>query len=197
MSQTVGIFVFDEIEVLDFSGPFEVFSVANRVAHRDGAAPPFTVVTVSRTGGEVLARGAYRFVPSHGFADAPMIDILLIPGGVVDAECARADVIDWIKTVDAGAALTASICTGAFLLAKAGLLTGLSATTHWEDIDDLERQYPQMTVKRGLPWVDEGRIVTSGGISAGISMSLHLVRRLLGGDFALRVARQMEYDWRD
>lgn len=197
MAKTVAIFVFDEIEVLDFSGPFEVFSVANRLAVKAGAAQPFNVITVSRSGGEIVARGGYRFVASHGFANEPDIDILLIPGGVVDRECERADVVSWIKSAHERASLTASVCTGAFLLAKAGLLDGHTVTTHWEDIDDLERLYPTLTVKRDVPWVDEGAIVTSGGISAGISMSLHLVRRLLGADFATGVARQMEYQWHD
>ena len=197
MTKTLGIFVFDEIEVLDFSGPFEVFSVANRVAARAGLSPPFRVLTISRSGEAVMARGGYHFMPSHGFGDALALDILIVPGGVVDAECQRAEVIDWIKTVDAGTALTASVCTGAFLLAEAGLLDGRRATTHWEDSDDLERRYPQVRVERDRPWVDEGRIVTSGGISAGISMSLHLVRLDQGEDFAKAVARQMEYTWND
>lgn len=196
MSKTVGIFVFDEIEVLDLGGPFEVFSVANRIAVRDGQAEPFNVVTVSYAAETVEARGGYRFCPSHRFSDVPAIDILVVPGGVVDRECARPEVISWLRQVDTSAELTASICTGAFLLAEAGILSGLNVTTHWEDIDDLERRYPDLNVQRGQMWVDEGRIVTSGGISAGIDMSLHLVRRLLGQDLAQRVARQMEYDWR-
>jgi len=196
MRKTVGIFVFDEIEVLDLGGPFEVFSVANRMAVGDGQVEPFNVITVSREAEIVQARGGYRFCPSHRFADVPAIDILMVPGGVVDRECDRPEVISWLRQAHEGAELTASICTGAFLLAETGVLSGLSVTTHWEDIDDLERRYPDLSVQRGQMWVDEGRIVTSGGISAGIDMSLHLVRRLLGQDLAQRVARQMEYDWR-
>jgi len=196
MSKTVGIYVFDEIEVLDLGGPFEVFSVANRLAVKEGQAQPFNVVTVSRDAETVEARGGYRFCPAHRFADAPAIDILVVPGGVVDHECARPEVIAWLRSTHDGAELTASVCTGAFLLAEAGILAGMTATTHWEDINDLERRYPDLSVQRGPLWVDEGRVVTSGGISAGIDMSLHLVRRLLGENLARRVARQMEYDWR-
>lgn len=196
MTKTIGIFVFDEIEVLDLGGPFEVFSVANRVAARDGKEAPFNVVTISRKADHVEARGGYRFCPTSRFADAPPVDVLVVPGGVVDAECARPEVIDWLRKAHEGAMLTASVCTGAFLLAEMGVLAGLKVTTHWEDIDDLERQHPDLTVVRDRRWVDEGRIVTSGGISAGIDMSLHLVRRLEGESLAVRVARQMEYDWR-
>jgi len=196
MSKTVEIFVFDEIEVLDLGGPFEVFSVANRLAQHDGEAPPFNVVTVAREAGTVLARGGYEFCPSHSFADAPPADVLVVPGGVVEQECTRTEVISWLRQAYEEAELTASICTGAFLLAEAGVLSGLGVTTHWEDIDDLERRYPDLKVQRDRLWVDEGRVVTSGGISAGIDMSLHLVHRLEGQDLAERVARQMEYDWR-
>lgn len=196
MSKTVAIYVFDEIEVLDLGGPFEVFSVANRLAVKDGQSQPFNVVTVSRGAEIIQARGGYRYCPSHSFRNAPQADILVVPGGVVDAECARADVIAWLRQAHDGAELTASVCTGAFLLAEAGLLSGLTVTTHWEDIDDLERGYPDLTVMRDRLWVDEGRIVTSGGISAGIDMSLHLVRRLQGQVLAERTAHQMEYNWR-
>ncbi|HEY9079696.1 DJ-1/PfpI family protein [Magnetovibrio sp.] len=196
ISKTVAIYVFDEIEVLDLGGPFEVFSVANRLAAKDGRDQPFNVVTVSSGADIVQARGGYRFCPSHNFANVPPADVLVVPGGVVDHECARPDVIAWLRQAHDGAELTASVCTGAFLLAEAGVLTGLEVTTHWEDIDELERRYPDLHVLRDRLWVDEGRVVTSGGISAGIDMSLHLVRRLEGLDLARRVARQMEYDWR-
>lgn len=196
MARTVGIFVFDRIEVLDLGGPFEVFSVANRLALRAGREAPFRVRTVSRDGGFVTARGGYRFCPSDGFADLPAPEILIVPGGVVERECARPEVIDWLASAHAQAELTASICTGAFLLARAGLLDGLRVTTHHEDIDALARQYPELTVLRGRAWVDEGGIVTSGGISAGIDMCLHLLARLEGAQTARAVARQMEYAWR-
>ena len=196
MSKTVAIYVFDEIEVLDLGGPFEVFSVANRLALRDTGRQPFNVVTVAQKAATIQARGGYRFCPSHSFADAPPADILVVPGGVVDHECAQPDVIVWLRQAYEAAELTASICTGVFLLAEAGVLSGLSVTTHWEDIADLERRYPDLNVQRDRLWVDEGRVVTSGGISAGIDMSLHLVRRLEGQELAQGVARQMEYDWR-
>jgi transcriptional regulator GlxA family with amidase domain len=126
-------------------------------------------------------------------ADHAPLDVLIVPGGVVDAELARADVIAWIARTAPTTRITASVCTGAFLLAKAGLLDGRRATTHWEDVDDLRRQFPRVTVETGPAWIDEDRIVTSAGISAGIDMSLHLVSRLAGEPLARETALQMEY----
>jgi len=105
----------------------------------------------------------------------PIVDVLIIPGGVVSAELDSPIVLEWIAATALQTEITASVCTGAFLLAKAGLLDTKSATTHWEDIDDLKTMFPAVTVRSGVRWIDEGRVVTSAGISAGIDMSLHLV----------------------
>jgi transcriptional regulator GlxA family with amidase domain len=121
--------------------------------------------------------------------------VLIIPGGVVTTELSRAEIIDWIARVAASAAVAASVCTGAFLLAQAGLLHGRRATTHWEDIADLRAMFPDILVEAGARWVDPGPVVTSAGISAGLDMSLHLVARLEGVDLAIRTAHQMEYAW--
>lgn len=197
-SRNVGIYVYDDVEVLDFAGPFEVFSVASRVAARQAAndPPPFAVFTVSRGGARVAARGRLGVVPAYGLDGHPDIDLLIIPGGVIDAERTNPQVIAWIRARAADAEIVASVCTGAFLLAEAGLLDGRRVTTHWEDADDLAARHPRLTVVRDAGgWIDEGRIVTSAGISAGIDMSLHLVGRLLGRAMAERTARQMEYRW--
>jgi len=194
---TVAILLFDEVEVLDFCGPFEVFSVASRVAMRDKRTtePPFQVVGVARSREPVRARGGLVMLPHQAIGDALPVDVLIVPGGVVDQPLADAATIAWIKTMAGKASLTASVCTGAFLLAKAGLLAGRRATTHWEDAAALRSGFPDVTVVEGVPWVDEGAIVTSGGISAGIDMSLHLVERLLDRRAAEATARQMEYRW--
>jgi transcriptional regulator GlxA family with amidase domain len=197
-TKQVGIYVFDEIEVLDLGGPFEVFSTASRMKLRlDPAAPkPFEVFTVAETLRPVRARGGLVVTPAFDFTNHPPIDLLIVPGGMVTAEMARPTVIDWIARTAANAELTASVCTGAFLLAKAGLLDGKTVTTHWEDLDDLRAQFSQLTVRGDTRWIDEGSIATSAGISAGIDLSLHLVARLAGEELALRTARQMDYDWR-
>lgn len=197
MTRTIGIYVYDDVEVLDFAGPYEVFTCATRVAARlaPGAEAPFRVRTIGAGVGMLRARAGLSVLPEADFAGAGKIDVLIIPGGVVDAELAKAGVVAWIAATAAAAELTASVCTGAFLLARAGLLDGREATTHWEDVDDLRAAFPLVKVKAERRWIDDGAIVTSGGISAGIDMSLHLVARLAGRDLALRTARQMEYDW--
>lgn len=199
MTLSVGIYLFDDVEVLDFAGPFEVFSTASRVARRrhPDDDPPFSVATVARRLRPVRARAGLKILPDLCFDDPPRFDVLVVPGGVVTAELDHADVIDWITRTATGARLTASVCTGAFLLAKAGLLDGRRATTHWEDRDDLRAAFPSLTVVDDARWVDEGVVVTSGGISAGIDMSLHLVERLVDRALADATARQMEYEWRD
>lgn len=194
-SLDIGILVFPEVEVLDFAGPFEVFSVASRIAERViGQRAPFRVALVGASGGTVMARHGMGVCPHAGFDNAPAFDLLVVPGGVVDQPLADPATLDWIRRQHAGAAVTASVCTGAFILARAGLLDGLAVTTHWEDIAELRAAYPETDVRGGVPWIDQGRIVTSAGISAGIGMSLHLVGRILGEDMARATARQMEFD---
>jgi transcriptional regulator GlxA family with amidase domain len=198
MPYSVGIFVFDNVEVLDFAGPYEVFTTASRVYGKQNllsSVTPFEVFTIGKTKEPVRARAGLKIDPDFDFDTHPKIDVLLIPGGVVNEELKDASVINWIATTSKQTQLTASICTGAFLLAKAGLLEGKSATTHWEDIEDLRMMFPNLNVKEQMRWVDEGEIITSAGISAGIDMSLHLVERLVSRDLALSTARQMEFDW--
>jgi transcriptional regulator GlxA family with amidase domain len=196
LTYTVGIYLYDDVELLDFAGPFEVFSTALRVSLRirPDAEEPFEVVTVAASLHTVCARGGLLVQPQCEFANHPPLDVLIVPGGVVDAELARAPVIAWIARTASAATVTASVCTGAFLLGKAGLLRGKAATTHWEDVTGLRAMFPETDVRPGARWVDEGRIVTAAGISAGIDMSLHLVARLAGEELAARTARQMEYD---
>lgn len=193
----VAIYLFDNVEVLDFAGPYEVFTTATRVRQRqDAAAPPaFEVFTVSHRSTTVRARAGLSVQSDYLFGAHPPVDLLIIPGGVVTAELDNTDMRDWLQRTAAQAEITASVCTGAFLLAQAGLLQGRSVTTHWEDIDDLRRAFPGLAVQAERRWVDEGRIVTSAGISAGIDMSLHLVERIAGRALAERTARQLEFDW--
>lgn len=193
----VAIFIFDDVEVLDFAGPYEVFTTAARLhaRHAAGAPPLFQVSTVARSTAAVRARAGLQTIPDRTFADAPPSEVLIVPGGVVTAELSRPAVLQWIATHSTRATITASVCTGAFLLAKASLLRGKRVTTHWEDIDELRATFPDLRVESGCRWIDEGRVVTSAGISAGIDMSLHLVERLAGRALAERTARQMEFDW--
>lgn len=189
----IGIYIYENAEVLDFSGPFEVFSTANRFSATEEF---FKVFMVAEDMAPVSARGGYSVNPHYGFCDHPDIDVLIVVGGVHTEELKKIGVITWVARVASTSKIVASVCTGAFLLAEAKLLSRKQVTTHWEDIEDLRNSYPTLTVLEGLRWVDEGRFVTSGGISAGIDMSLHLVSRLVGQEIAEKTARQMEFDWR-
>jgi transcriptional regulator GlxA family with amidase domain len=143
----------------------------------------------------VRTRGGLMVQPNFDINNHPAISILVIPGGVVLAELQRDNIIEWIARMAATSTITASVCTGASLLGKAGLLHNKTVTTHWADIDDLRAMFPETTVQENVRWVDTGAIVTSGGISAGIDMSLHLVARLEAEELAVKTARQMEYNW--
>ena len=188
----VGIYIYDEAEVLDFSGPFEVFSTASRVSSEPN---PFKVFLVSETGETVTARGGYVVNPAYAISDHPAIDVLIVVGGVHLREMEKPPVLQWIKETSQQATLVASVCTGAFLLAEAGVFDTQKVTTHWEDIPDLRKRYPKLEVLENQRWVDEGTIITSGGISAGIDMSLHLVSKTHGLALAEKTAKQMEFDW--
>jgi transcriptional regulator GlxA family with amidase domain len=198
-TRTVGIYIFDKVEVLDFAGPFEVFTTASRVRihQQPDAAAPFNVFTIAENIRPVRARGGLLVLPKYDLVNHPPIDVLIIPGGIVSDELQRESVIQWIVQCARTASITASVCTGASLLAKAGLLDGKQATTHWEDIPEMRAMFPQVEVKAETRWVDTGTIVSSAGISAGIDMSLHLVKRLESEDLAVRTARQMEFDWQN
>jgi transcriptional regulator GlxA family with amidase domain len=197
MSFQVAILVFDAVEVLDFAGPYEVFTTASRVhgrTHPD-AATLFDVSCVSREGQPIQARAGLRVLPEHSFADNPACNVLIVPGGVVDAAMADPATLEWISRTSGQSQITASVCTGAFLLAASGVLRSGRVTTHWEDVADLRTQFPALTVIEGPRWIDNGALLTSAGISAGIDMSLHLVARLAGQALAERTARQMDYRW--
>ena len=188
----IGIYIYDQAEVLDFSGPFEVFTTASRVCPTEN---PFRVFLIGETGDVVTARAGYRVCPSYGFHNHPEIDVLVVVGGVHTDEMPKSQVIDWISKTGKKAKVVSSVCTGAFLLAEARILTNQNVTTHWGDISDLRSSYPDLTVHESTRWIDEGSVVTSGGISAGIDMSLHLVSRLHSFELAQKTARQMEFNW--
>ncbi|MFF1873913.1 DJ-1/PfpI family protein [Kitasatospora herbaricolor] len=192
---TFGMLVFDEVEVLDLGGPFEVFSTAGRLARTDEDEPLLRVLTVAATRRPVRARGGLRIMPDHTLDEDPPFDVLVVPGGVTTAVEADADVVAWLARRRRTATLTFSICTGAFLLAATGALDGRPATTHWEDQEELARRHREVRVRTDVRWVDDGDIVTSAGISAGIDAALHIVGRLFGEELARRTARQMEYTW--
>lgn len=191
--RNVGIVLFDEVETLDFAGPFEVFSLAANGA--DGAEL-FTTGIAAQTKRIITARNGLKILPDYDFEDAPRFDVLIVPGGygAREIEIRNPEMIRWIKKRMDEVEIMASVCTGAFLLAEAGVLRGRPATTHHLQTDRLEREYPEIDVQRNVKFVDAFPVVTSGGISAGIDMSLYIVRKLAGEDAARAVAERMEYD---
>ncbi len=189
----VGILLFNEVEVLDFAGPFEVFSITTTL---ESNVKPFVVKTISENGKMVTARNGLNVQPDYGFDDHPSFDIVIILGGygAEQIEINNPRIIAWIQDQNSKVELMTSVCTGALLLAKAGVLDGRKATTHWMDLDRLEEEFPEVFVQRNVKFVDEGSILTSGGISAGINLSFHMIARLHGKEVALKTAKQMEYD---
>jgi transcriptional regulator GlxA family with amidase domain len=189
----VGILLFNEVEVLDFAGPFEVFSLAT---HPGCNVKLFTVKTVAQTKEIIKARNGLQVVPDLSFDEKPEFDILIIPGGygAERIEINNTILLDWLREQLGYVDIMASVCTGAFLLAEAGLLNDKEATTHWMDIDRLEQEFARIRVKRNVKFVDQGQIITAGGISAGINMSFHIISRLVGKDVSRFTAKRMEYD---
>lgn len=193
--RTVGILLFNEVEVLNFAGPFEVFSLAEN----DSSDKYFNVITIAEQPDPISARNGLTVIPDYIFTNNPNIDILVIPGGygAEKTEIHNPVVIDWIIHQAKLAELTLSVCTGALLLAKAGLLAGKSATTHWMDLDHLA-SYPNIDVISNTRYVDASdettKLVTSAGISAGIHASLYCVEKLIDSQTMQATAKRMEFD---
>ena len=185
----VGILVFEEVEELDFVGPLEVFGIAS------GLVESLTVVTISKDGQPLKARYGLKVQPDHGFSNCPSLDLLIVPGGKGAREYARYDkeTLNFLRA-HASNRTIASVCTGALVLAEAGILNGKRATTHHSLIDDL-RKYGNVRVVENVRFVFEEGVATSAGISAGIDLALELVRRHFGDKVAAQVVEIMEYDY--
>lgn len=188
----IGILIFNDVEVLDFAGPFEVFSVAR---DHEGHAL-FEVTIIAEHDAIVHARNGLLVKPHTTIEDADNYDILLIPGGWGTRALIKNDRVKvWVKKQYEDVDLMLSVCTGSLVLGTIGLLDGLSATTHHGAFDELAEAAPETNIITDKKYVDNGKIVTSAGISAGIEMSLHIIRRLHGQQIANKTARYMEYDW--
>jgi transcriptional regulator GlxA family with amidase domain len=193
---TVGILIFDDVEVLDFCGPFEVFSVARPLGEHSDDLRLFNTVIIAEEDRIITCHGGLRVNPHATIENHPPLDILVVPGGQgTRRERHNQHLLDWIARQDQLTNLTTSVCTGAFLLAETGLLNNHRATTHWNSVEWMRNTYPNIEMLAVARVVDEGHIITSAGISAGIDMSLHMVSRLYGMDVARWTARRMEYDW--
>jgi transcriptional regulator GlxA family with amidase domain len=193
MPRRVAVLMFDNVEVMDFAGPFEVFGVSGQRENKN----LFDVYTVARESKPVMARNNLSVNPDYSFRDCPKPDILVVPGGFgTRREKHNPSVLEFIKQHAEQAERVLSVCSGALLLAKAGLLDGLHATTHRGALAELRGDAPTAIVHDGARIVDNGKIVLSAGISAGIDAALYLVAELHGLDQAAETAAYMEYDWR-
>jgi transcriptional regulator GlxA family with amidase domain len=191
MGFRTAIVIFDEVEVLDFAGPFEVFSVTGRRQKLE----PFDVYTVAEHLTPIAARNGLSINPRYSFVNCPPPDILVVPGGFgTRREMKNPVMLEWISRVAPACELVLSVCTGALVLGAAGLLDGREATTHFMAFDELRAVAPHATVREGQRITDNGNLILSAGVSAGIDMSLHVVARLLGADVARETARYMEYE---
>ena len=193
----VGILVFPDVEVLDFCGPFEVFSVTRLdEARRREEQSPFEVVIVAETSAPVVATGGLRVLPDHELAMCPRLDLLVVPGGWGTRQLVQNEnVVDWIRARAGEVELAAAVCTGSFMYGQAGLLDGRRATTHWLSLDRMEQTFPAIHVVRDQHVVEAGSIITSAGIAAGIDLALRVVAKLHGDDVARATARYMEYPY--
>ena len=181
--------LFDGVEDLDFVGPLEVWGMAGRLV-KDS----LEVVTVAATREAVTTAFGLRVTPGFAFDDVPRIDILVVPGGSgAWANLENGLLLAWLQRIATQSEITSSVCSGAMLLAAAGVLRQQPATTHWNAMARMRERYPDIEVREGVRWVDEGGVVTSAGVSAGIEMSLHLVERLFGVDAAELTAKWLEY----
>ena len=195
----VGILIYEEAEVLDFSGPFEVFSVTRLdEAKRREEPSPFEPLLISEGLGVVTATGGMQVVPHHSMADCPPLDILVVSGGWgYRHHMQNASMQAWLRDRSAKAQTVTAVCTGSLLLSAAGILDGLHATTHWRFLDSMRDTFPAIKVKYDKHWVKDGRVFTSAGISAGLDMSLKVVENCFGEKVARATARQMEYPYPD
>jgi putative intracellular protease/amidase len=193
-TRNVAIVLYDGVEILDFAGPSEVFASAGNIAGLPGV-PAYHVYTVAATKSPVKSQGFVTVTPEFSIDDAPKPDILVIPGGQSGSLTNDARFMAWAKPAIEASELTLTVCSGAFVAAKAGALDGRPATTWYGSVDMLRKLYPNVQAQDGRRFIDSGKIVTTAGVSAGIDGALHVVARLTGRNTADRTARYMEYHW--
>jgi transcriptional regulator GlxA family with amidase domain len=193
----VGIVLFENVEVLDFCGPFEVFSVTRLDEKKRREEPsPFEVLLVAEKKDTVTATGGMKVIPDHPFESCPKLDILVVPGGWgTRKEVGNPAMLNWLRSRATKVQTLTSVCTGSMLLGFAGLLDGRCATTHWRSLDWMRESFPRVRVEYDKHVVEDEEILTSAGISAGIDMALKVVERYCGEDVARATARHMEYPY--
>ena len=203
----VGILIFDGVELLDFAGPLEVFSAARSLPDAQERRPPFDgwhqadapfqVFTVAKARSAIATSAGLTVQPDVGFADHPAIDVLVVPGGrgvrTIINDPPDKVTLDWLTAIASRTTVTSSVCTGAWLLARAGLLRNRRATTHFLCLDRLRELDATITIAADQRVVEDGRIITSAGVAAGLDMALHVIAKLCGRPVAHATARYIEY----
>ena len=190
--RNVAIFIFDDVEVLDFAGPFEVFNVTGEV----NDLVPFNTYTVALTEEPIKARGKLSINPQYSIDSCPTPDIILLPGGDGRRRLMKDErVLRWIARHSDNLEKLLSVCTGAFYISYSGLLNGLSATTHHGAFSEFRESFPDIELIEDKRYVENGKIITAGGISAGIDMSLYVVAQLLGEEKLALTLEEMEWQW--
>ena len=193
----VGIVLFDDVEILDFCGPFEVFCATRlNEEKRLEESSPFEVLLVAEKATPVTTTGGMKVIPHRAFEGCPKLDILVVPGGWgTRKELHNPVMLNWLHDRSSEVELLTSVCTGSMLLGYAGLLNGLHATTHWRSLDWMKDSFPTVTVEYDKHVVEDGQVFTSAGISAGIDMALKVVARYCGDAVARATAKHMEYSY--
>ncbi|MFV7791147.1 DJ-1/PfpI family protein [Aliarcobacter lanthieri] len=197
MQKVVGIFVFDDIEVLDFCGPFEVLSVTRLdETKRLETLSPFDVKLISIKKEVIFTKGNMKIIPDFDFEDCPKLDILIVPGGMGTRKLMYDEkVLEFVKQKSKDVELLSSVCTGSLILANAKLLEGVQATTHWKSLQRMEEEFKNVKVCRDKHFVEDKNIISSAGISAGIDMALYIVKRYFGEEVSRTTAKHMEYTY--
>ncbi|MBD1558706.1 DJ-1/PfpI family protein [Vibrio sp. S9_S30] len=190
----IGIFIYENAEPIDFTGPYEVFATANKFAAHDDVQ--FLPYLISESGDAITARHGFQVIPHRSIHNHPELDVLIVSGGVYSHEMTNSRVIRWLQDQATKVKIVSSVCNGVFLLAQANLLTDRRITAHKQYLDDLAQQFPNVKLVNGVRWVEDGEIITSAGMLAGIDMSLQLVSRLSKMELALKTADQLDFHWR-
>ncbi|MDX5365764.1 MAG: DJ-1/PfpI family protein [Alphaproteobacteria bacterium] len=194
-NRNIGILIFDGVEELDFVGPYEVFTMSNEVHGHEGRERPDSVILISETGKSITGAKGMTVEAHASIADAPALDLLLVPGGIgTRREAKNESLLRWIAKVSSGCEWVTSVCTGSLLLCMAGPAKGKRVTTHWGFIPTLRETGGAAAVLEDVRYVRDGNIVTAAGVSAGIDMALWLVGQMHGEDHARKTQRAMQYD---
>jgi transcriptional regulator GlxA family with amidase domain len=193
-TKNVAIVLYNGVEVLDFAGPAEVFAAAASFGS-NGGERAFNVYTVSKTKAPIVSQGFIDVTPDYSIVDSPKPDVIVLPGGGTDSVLKDSEWMAWVRASAGDADTVLTVCTGAFIAGRLGLLDGNDATTWYAAVPRLTKEFPNARVMPGRRFVDNGKVITTAGVSAGIDGALHYVARTLGRYVADRTAEYMEYAW--